>query len=122
MHSAAAAANERASPMKQEGGGHAGEETDRRNWSSLMARAQRGDRAAYSVLLEEVAPFLRLLASRRLQNAEDVEDAVQDTLLTIHAIRHVYDPRRPFGPWLAAIARRRIADRLRRRLDRKSVV
>jgi RNA polymerase sigma-70 factor (ECF subfamily) len=43
-----------------------------------------------------------------------VEDAVQDTLMTVHAIRHAYDPRRPFGPWLVAIARRRIADRARR--------
>ena len=35
------------------------------------------------------------------------------SLLTVHAIRHTYDPARPFGPWLVAIARRRIADRLR---------
>jgi RNA polymerase sigma-70 factor (ECF subfamily) len=40
---------------------------------------------------------------------------VQDVLLTVHAIRQAYDPGRPFGPWLLAIARRRIIDRLRRR-------
>jgi RNA polymerase sigma-70 factor (ECF subfamily) len=45
----------------------------------------------------------------------DTEDAVQDVLLTIHAIRHTYDPSRPFGPWLLAIAHRRIVDWLRRR-------
>jgi RNA polymerase sigma-70 factor (ECF subfamily) len=39
---------------------------------------------------------------------------VQDVLLTVHAIRHTYDPHRPFGPWLVAIAKRRIIDRLRR--------
>ena len=38
---------------------------------------------------------------------------MQDVLLTVHAIRHTYDPHRPFGPWLVAIARRRIIDRLR---------
>ena len=32
----------------------------------------------------------------------------------MHAIRHTYDPTRPFGPWLVAIANRRITDRLRR--------
>ena len=32
---------------------------------------------------------------------------MQDALLTIHAIRHTYDPARPFGPWLAAVAKRR---------------
>jgi len=43
-----------------------------------------------------------------------VEDAVQDVLLTIHAVRHAYYPRRPFGSWLVAIANRRMIDRLRR--------
>ncbi len=41
---------------------------------------------------------------------------MQDVLLSIHAIRHTYDPERPFGPWLATIADRRALDRLRRRL------
>ena len=39
---------------------------------------------------------------------------MQDVLLTIHAVRHAYDPARPFGPFLVAIANRRIIDRLRR--------
>jgi RNA polymerase sigma-70 factor (ECF subfamily) len=42
-----------------------------------------------------------------------VDDAVQDTLLAIHEKRHTYDPARPFGPWLAAIARYKWIDRLR---------
>ena len=33
------------------------------------------------------------------------DDAVQDVFLAIHEKRHTYDPARPFGPWLAAIAR-----------------
>jgi RNA polymerase sigma-70 factor (ECF subfamily) len=41
------------------------------------------------------------------------EDAVQDALLAIHKKRHTYDPARPFGPWLAAIARYKWIDRLR---------
>jgi RNA polymerase sigma-70 factor (ECF subfamily) len=80
-----------------------------------MARAQGGDREAYRRLLEEITPYLRSLAARRMPNRSDVEDAVQDTLLTIHAVRRTYDPARPFGPWLVAIANRRIVDALRRR-------
>ena len=91
------------------------EETCQADWSRLMARAQGGDAAAYSRLLDEIVPYLRSLARRRLQSADDIEDAVQDTLLTLHAIRHAYDPQRPFGPWLVAIAGRRIADRVRKR-------
>jgi RNA polymerase sigma-70 factor (ECF subfamily) len=79
-----------------------------------MARAQGGDRDAYRRLLEEIAPYVRALAGQRMQNRGDVEDVVQETLLTVHAVRRTYDPARPFGPWLVAIANRRIADALRR--------
>lgn len=85
------------------------------DWSIYMARAQGGDREAYRRLLEEITPYVRSLAVRRMQNRGDAEDAVQDTLLTVHAVRHTYDPARPFGPWLVAIVNRRIVDGLRRR-------
>ena len=94
------------------GNGAAAEE--RPDWSGLMARAQNGDAAAYRRLLGEIAPYLRSLAARRFRGPQDVEDSVQDILLTIHAVRATYDPARPFGPWLVAIANRRIVDRLRR--------
>jgi RNA polymerase sigma-70 factor (ECF subfamily) len=87
----------------------------RNDWSVLMAQAQDGDRHAYRVLLEDVTPYLRALASRCFGDPSDVEDAVQDVLLAIHAMRNTYDPARPFGPWLVAIAKRRMIDRLRRR-------
>ncbi len=83
------------------------------DWSLLMARAQNGEREAYRLLLEDITPYLRSLAARRHRDSRDVEDTTQDVLLTVHAIRHTYDPGRPFGPWLVAIANRRIADRLR---------
>jgi RNA polymerase sigma-70 factor (ECF subfamily) len=86
----------------------------REDWSDLMARAQAGEREAYRRLLGQILPYLRQLARRVHREPSDVEDAVQDILLTIHEIRHTYDPARPFGPWLTAIARRRLIDRLRR--------
>lgn len=84
------------------------------DWTILMARAQGGDSAAYVRLLEETAPYLRALASRSYRNDVEIEDAIQDVFLTLHSIRHTYDPARPFGPWLVAIARRHFIDRLRR--------
>jgi RNA polymerase sigma-70 factor (ECF subfamily) len=87
---------------------------DRQNWSSLMARAQSGDREAYRRLLTEVTPYIRALAAKYLRESADVEDTSQDVLLTVHAIRHTYDPTRPFVPWLTAIIRRRVVDRLRK--------
>jgi RNA polymerase sigma-70 factor (ECF subfamily) len=91
-----------------------------RDWSGLMARAQDGDRRAYRALLEDMTPYLRVLAARCLKAPGDIEDAVQDVLLTVHAVRHTYDPGRPFGPWLVAIANRRIIDRLRRQMRDRS--
>ncbi|MBN9069287.1 MAG: sigma-70 family RNA polymerase sigma factor [Rhizobiales bacterium] len=90
------------------------------DWAILMARAQDGDAKAYLRLLEEMTPYLRLLASRRLYDRQDIEDAIQDVLLTVHAIRHTYDPARPFGPWLVTIASRRFVDRLRRQSRQKA--
>ena len=79
-----------------------------------MAHAQAGEQDAYQRLLEEITPYVRSLAVKCHRDPSDVEDSVQDVLLTVHAVRHTYDPTRPFGPWLVAIANRRITDRLRR--------
>jgi len=88
---------------------------DANAWSALMARTQDGDRCAYRHLLDEVTPYLRSLVARHRALSGETEDVVQDILLTLHSVRHTYDPSRPFGPWLLAIARRRIIDRMRKR-------
>jgi RNA polymerase sigma-70 factor (ECF subfamily) len=95
-------------------------EGGRLDWSKLMARAQDGDRKAYRTLLEDLAPYIRSIAGRCFNEPSDVEDAVQDVLLTVHMVRHAYDPGRPFGPWLLAIANRRMIDRLRRETRQKA--
>lgn len=79
-----------------------------------MAAAQEGDRAAYERLLRQIVPFIRAIAARQHRAPDRIEDIVQEVLLTIHRVRHTYDPSRPFGAWLAAIARRRSIDLLRR--------
>ncbi|MFO1185981.1 MAG: sigma factor [Alphaproteobacteria bacterium] len=83
------------------------------SFESLMVRVQDGDARAYKRLLESVVPLLRSLSLRALRHPHDVEDAVQDILLTLHRVRHTYEPGRPFLPWLIAISRRRIIDRQR---------
>ncbi|MGH8149768.1 MAG: sigma-70 family RNA polymerase sigma factor [Steroidobacteraceae bacterium] len=84
-------------------------------WGGFMRAAQAGDRAAYEQLLREIIPFIRSLGRRHCRNHADLEEMVQDTLLTVHRVRHTYDPARPFNPWLAAIASRRAIDAARRR-------
>ena len=86
----------------------------------LMRLAQDGDRVAYRRLLTQVAPLLRQWLKRRFLPDPEVEDIVQDVLLSVHAARATYDWRRPFLPWLMAIARNRAADAARRHGRRKA--
>ncbi|MBU3077958.1 sigma-70 family RNA polymerase sigma factor [Sphingomonas quercus] len=79
-----------------------------------MRRAQDGDQAAYRVVLRAVVPAVRAYARRRVFDEILVEDVIQDTLLTIHRLRHTYDPARPLLPWIAAITSARAVDALRR--------
>ena len=83
-------------------------------WAELMRSAQAGDKVCYDQLLRAITPFIRNLSRRYCRNPDLAEDVVQDVLLTVHRIRHTWDPRRPFSPWLAAIAARRGIDRIRR--------
>lgn len=84
--------------------------------AKLMRAAQDGDGAAYAQLLTEITPVLRRTVQRQRWFAQpaDVEDVVQDILVSLHAVRATYDPNRPFLPWLLAIARNRMVDALRR--------
>ncbi len=84
------------------------------SWARLMRSAQAGDARDYEQLLRAVTPFIRSLTRRYCRDPDLAEDVVQDVLLTVHRIRHTWDPRRPFSPWLASIAARRGIDRLRR--------
>lgn len=47
-------------------------------------------------------------------NVAWIDDAVQETLLSVHRARHTFDPARPFAPWLYAIAHNRTIDVFRR--------
>lgn len=84
-------------------------------WEDLLAAAQQGDAAAYRLFLVAIMPFIRAVVRNRGCPADGIDDVVQDVLLTIHRIRHTYEPGRPVKPWLAAIAGRRAIDAMRRR-------
>jgi RNA polymerase sigma factor (sigma-70 family) len=93
--------------------------TERRR-AGLMAAAQNGDGAAYATVLRECVPLIRAVARGRGVPQDQLDDVVQDVLLTVHRVRHTYDPARSFTAWLRAIAERRAIDLLRRRGRRDS--
>lgn len=89
------------------------------DWRLWMKAANAGDEAAYRRLLPELAAFARGVVRGRSASyglgSADVEDVVQETLLAIHLKRGTWDETQPVAPWVAAIARNKLIDALRRR-------
>lgn len=83
------------------------------NLEALMKLSLGGDQRAYAVLLQETARFLRPFLSKRLNAGSEVDDLLQEILLSIHKARHTYDGNRPYKPWVYAIAKFRLQDHLR---------
>ena len=83
------------------------------NLAAIMQRSLSGDTQAYAVLLKETARLLRPFLSRRLYAGSEVDDVLQEILLSIHKARHTYDGQRPYRPWVYAIAKFRLQDYLR---------
>ncbi len=83
------------------------------NLELLMKLSLSGDNSAYATLLRETSRFLRPYLSKRLSSGHEVDDLLQETLLSIHKARHTYDGNRPYKPWAYAIATYRLQDFLR---------
>jgi RNA polymerase sigma-70 factor (ECF subfamily) len=84
-----------------------------------MQAGMAGDAGAYRKFLVLVTPHLRALARAHQRGVyvtgSEVEDVVQEVLLAVHLKRGTWDTSRPIYPWLAAIARNKMIDALRRR-------
>jgi RNA polymerase sigma-70 factor (ECF subfamily) len=86
---------------------------DETTLARLMTLSQAGEKQAYAALLEACQRWLRGYYSRRIAPSS-LDDLVQETLIALHTKRASWDSSRPFLPWLAAIARYRWVDHLRR--------
>lgn len=86
---------------------------DTDNFAELMKRALAGDQRAYASLLTETSRLLRPFLAKRLSFTNEVDDLLQEILISIHKARHTYDGNRPYRPWVYAIARFRLQDHLR---------
>lgn len=78
-----------------------------------MQASLQGDQACYRLLLSNLKSWLMVFYRSRVA-AHEVEDLVQETLLTIHQKRHTYDVNQAFGPWLTAVAKHRWIDHMRK--------
>jgi RNA polymerase sigma-70 factor (ECF subfamily) len=82
--------------------------------AELMRGAQAGDELVYAELLVLLTAATERYVRRKYGCVSWVDDVVQETLWTVHRVRHTYDPRRPFAPWFYAIAATRLVDVWRR--------
>ncbi len=85
--------------------------------SLLIAQVQRGDREAFAQLVERYQTPVYNLAYRMLNNANDAEDAAQETFLRAYAQAKTFrvDHAQRFATWLLSICAHHCIDRLRRR-------
>lgn len=81
----------------------------------LVARAQRGDKNAFTQIVEMYQTPVYNLAYRMLGNANDAEDAAQETFLRAYAQLIKFHADQKFATWLLSICAHYCIDRLRRR-------
>jgi RNA polymerase sigma-70 factor (ECF subfamily) len=86
--------------------------------SELLLRVADRDRIAFETLYNRYVRSVYGLALRRLRDRQRAEDAVQETFTAVWRSAASYRPERgPVAPWLYAVARNAIVDRLRARVD-----
>ena len=80
-----------------------------------LAQAHKGDPQAFSLIVEQYQRPVYNLCYRMLGNAQDAEDAAQETFLRVYKAMHRYDTRRSFSSWLLSIAAHYCIDQIRKR-------
>lgn len=84
--------------------------------AAAMLAGRQGDEAAYGRALREIAKLVRARIGRRLAGSVgDLEDVVQEVLLSVHMKRATWDETRPLMPWVNAIADHKAIDAIRKR-------
>ncbi len=80
-----------------------------------IEQAQRGDKRAFSLLVEAYQRPVYSITYRMLGNPEEAEDAAQEAFLRAYSNLKKYDSTRKFSTWLFSIANHHCIDRLRKR-------
>jgi RNA polymerase sigma-70 factor (ECF subfamily) len=93
----------------------------RNHEAQWLADASGGDIEAFTSLVQAYQRPVFSLCYRMLGNAQDAEDAAQETFLK--AFRHLarYDPQRRFLNWILAMASNHCIDQIRRSKRRTAV-
>jgi RNA polymerase sigma-70 factor (ECF subfamily) len=86
--------------------------------ADLLVLVAERDRQAFEILYHRYVRSMFGLALRRLRDRQRAEDAVQETFTAVWRSAASYRPERgPAAPWLYAVARNAIVDRMRARVE-----
>src|SRR5271168_5024786 len=83
--------------------------------AELMLRVKRGDRAAFSALVEKYKQPVMSFVFRSLRDEIEAEDLAQNVFLQVYKSRARYERTAKFSTWLFTIARNLCLNELRRR-------
>ena len=82
-------------------------------FKTLFCSGLAGNGSDFAKFLLMVSPLIQRIVGKNIPPS-DVDDVVQEVLISIHKARHTYDGERSILPWLISIARFRINDHLRK--------
>lgn len=85
------------------------------NESEWLIRAQNGDAQAFTNVVETYERPVFNLCFRMLGNAQDAEDAAQETFVRAYQSIRRYDNSRAFSTWILSIAAHYCIDQIRKR-------
>src|SRR5262249_23629386 len=83
--------------------------------AALMLRVQRGDRAAFTELVEKHRQSVMNFVARTLRDPVEAEDIAQAAFVQVFKCAKRYEPSARFTTWLFTIARNLCLNEIRRR-------
>jgi RNA polymerase sigma-70 factor, ECF subfamily len=83
--------------------------------AALMLRVKRGDRAAFTGLVEKYKQPVMNFVFRSLRDETEAEDVAQNVFLQVYKSRTRYERTAKFSTWLFTIARNLCLNEIRRR-------
>lgn len=84
-----------------------------------MDLAQKGDKLAYASVLSECSRIIRPYLLSKIGDSGDLDDILQEILISVDSAKHTYNSSRPFKPWLFSIAKFRLYDYFRKSYRKK---
>ena len=91
-------------------------EEDKQTLDDLIVRTGKGDREAFAELYGRTRAAVYAMALSYLKNAEDAEDAAQDTFVKVLTSSGAYVPKGTPMAWILTITRNLSLMRMRRRM------